>query len=224
MKINKEEMIERGMHLGHKTSKLHPRMEDFVVGIKNTIHIIDLDQTKEMFEKALNYIEGIVKEKGKIIMIGTKSPLRHLVREKAEEAEMPYVTERWIGGTFTNFNVISKRAKYFKDLKQEKKDGKFAKYTKKEQLVKDKELFNLDLKFSGIQNLEKVPEAIFICDLVKDDLALEEAKKQGIKIIAIVDTNADISKVDYPITANDDAVSSVSYILDKVVEVINKSK
>lgn len=219
-----DEMAEKGVHLGHKTSKLHPKMAEFVVGIKNTVHVIDLEKTEDMLKKALDFVGNVIKEKGKVMIIGTKSPLRYLVKEKAEESKMPYVVERWLGGTFTNFDVLQKRAKYFSDLRTEKQEGKLEKYTKKEQLVKEKELKDLDLKFSGTVDLEKLPEAVFICDIVKDDLALKESRMTGVKVIAICDTNADISLVDYPIPANDDAISSVSYILEKLVEVINKNK
>jgi len=218
-KISVDEMTENGVHLGHRTSKLHPSMEEFVVGIKNTVHIINLEKTKEFFEKALDYIE---KESPKLMIVGTKIPLQKLVKEMAQEANTPYVTARWLGGTFTNFTVIKKRAQYYKDLQQKKETGELEKYTKKERIQKEKELQDLSTKFEGIQDLENLPDAVFICDIVKDDLALKEAQMKGVKTIAIVDTNADISQVDYPIPANDDAISSVKYILEKVVSVIKK--
>lgn len=224
IEINTDEMMQAGVHLGHRTSKLHPRMEDFVLGIRNTIHIIDLEKTAKYFEEALEFISKLVKEGGVILFCGTKTPLKKLVKETAEECGLPYVVERWLGGTFTNFLVVSQRAKYFKDLKQQKDEGKLDKYTKKEKMKIEKELADLKKKFEGIQNMEKLPEAVFICDIIKDKLCLKEAKMKGIKTIGIVDTNADPLAVDCPIPANDDAISAVSYILDRVKETILNSK
>jgi small subunit ribosomal protein S2 len=222
--INQEEMMAAGVHLGHRTSKLHPNMAEFVLGIRNTVHVIDLKKTAEYLEKALEFLQELTEKGGTLLLVGTKLPLKELVKNIARDCNLPYVAERWLGGTFTNFEVISKRAKYFKELKEKKEKGEFEKYTKKEQMKLEKELQDLAEKFEGIKDMEKLPEAVFICDIVKNKLALKEAKKKGIKVVAIVDTNADPTQVDYPIPANDDAISSVKYILEKVKEVIKKSK
>ncbi len=137
---------------------------------------------------------------------------------------MPYVTERWLGGTFTNFAVIQKRAKQYQELKDKKESGELAKYTKKERILIEKQLQDMQNKFAGIVSLQKLPEAVFICDIVKDDLALKEARMKNVKSIAIVDTNADPFLVDYPIPGNDDALPAVGYILEKVKETILKHK
>ena len=222
--IDLNEMIKAGVHLGHRVSKLHPKMEDYILGIRNTIHIIDLEKTVVQFEKALEFIEELAKKGETLLLVGTKVPLRGLIKEIADDCDLPYVTDRWLGGTFTNFKVISERIKYFKELERKKKEGELEKYTKKERAQFDKELNKLKVKFGGIKNLEKVPEAVFVCDIKKDILAVKEAKAKGVKIIAIADTNVDPTLVDYPIPANDDAISSVRYILEKVKEVIKKSK
>ena len=219
-KISVDEMMSAGVHLGHRTSKLNPKMSDFVVGIRNTVHVIDLEKTAKMLETALAFISETIKSRGVVLLVCSKTPLQRLVKETAEEANIPYVAGRWLGGTFTNFDVINQRAKYFNTLTQEKAEGKLDKYTKKERIKIEKELQDLSGKFEGIKNLEKLPEVVFICDIVKDDLALKEAAEKGIKTVAIIDTNADISKVDYPIPANDDAISSVKYILDKLKDAI----
>lgn len=223
-KIDIDEMAAAGVHLGHRTSKLHPKMENFIAGIRNTVHVIDLEKTVKCLEKALGFIATLSKEKKVLLFVGTKIPLKDLVKETAKDCHMPYVTERWLGGTFSNFKVITQRAQYFKNLQKEKKEGKLNKYTKKERLKIEKELVDLKTKFEGIQNMEQLPEAVFLCDIIKDNLALKEAKMKGIKTIALVDTNVDPTPVDYPIPANDDAISSVKYILEKVKETILKSK
>lgn len=219
-----QEMMQTGMHLGHKTSKLNPKMSDFILGIRNTVHVIDLEKTAQELELALKFIEDLTKKGGNLLLVGTKTPLKDLVKKTAQECDRPYVTERWLGGAFTNFDVIIKRAQYFKDLLRQQEEGKFEKYTKKERIKIEKEINDLRGKFDGLKDLTKLPEAIFVCDAVKDGLALKEARMKGIKTIAIVDTNADPSLVDYPIPANDDAISAVSYILDQVKGVILKNK
>ncbi|MDO8524586.1 MAG: 30S ribosomal protein S2 [bacterium] len=218
-----DEMMATGMHMGHRTSKLHPRMKDFIVGVRNTVHVVDLEQTAQHLKIALDYIESLMKANGNLLICGTKIPLANLVKEIADECNAPYVNNRWLGGTFTNFPVIAKRVNYYKDLLKQKNEGLWEKYTKKEQVDKEKELNDLRSKFEGLVKMEKLPDAVFICDLIKDKLCLKEAKAKGIKIIAIVDTNADPLLVDYPIPANDDAINSVKYILDKVKAIVNSN-
>ena len=219
-KIDIDEMMERGVHLGHRTTRLHPKMKDFVVGIKNTVHVIDLEKTKQGLEKALEFLGSLAKEKKTILFVSTKTPFKKLIEETAKELNMPYVTERWLGGTFTNFKVIRGRAQHYKKLKEEKAKGELDKYTKKERIKINKEMADLEKKFSGIEDREERPAAKFKTDIVKDDLAVKEAGMKNIPIVAIVDSNADISKVDYPIVGNDDAMSSVKYILDKIKEAV----
>ena len=214
-----DEMMATGMHMGHRTSKLHPRMKDFIVGVRNTVHIVDLEQTAQHLKSALDYIDSLKKGNGTLLLCGTKVPLMNLVKEIADSAGLPYVVNRWLGGTFTNFSVIFKRVNHYKELLKQKEEGFWEKYTKKEQSDKEKELNDLRNKFEGLVRMEKIPDAVFICDLTKDKLCLKEAKDKGVKIIAIVDTNADPLMVDYPIPANDDAINSVKYILDKVKEI-----
>lgn len=222
--IDTEEMMGKGLHLGHIISKLHPKMFKNIVGVKNTVHIIDLEKTAKALEQALLFVSELFKDGGSIILVGTKPPLRGLVRETAEDCGIPYVVERWLGGTFTNFKVISNRVKYYKDIEKQKEEGKFESLLKKERIKIDKGLEKLGRKFDGIKNLEKVPEAVFICDISQDQSCFREAKRMGVKVVAIVDTNVDPSLVDYPIPANDDAIPSVQYILEKLKKVIKKSK
>lgn len=224
IKLSVEEMEKAGVNLGHKVSKLHPKMKQYVSGVKNNVHLFDLEKTSKEFTKALAFISKIVSDGKTIIFIGTKIQLKSIVKEAAEECAVPYVSERWLGGTLTNFETIQKRVNYFKDLERKKESGELGKYTKMEQLNFDREIARLKVKFDGIRNMSKLPEAILIFGLDKDITAAREAKRKGIKIISIVDTNVNPDIVDYPIPANDDAISSVRYIIDKVREAIINSK
>jgi len=184
------------------------------------VHVIDLEKTARYLQKAIDVLATAKKENKSILVVSTKTPLKHLVTDFAKELDLPYVTERWIGGAFTNFEVIRKRVNYFSDLKNKKEKGELDKYTKKEKLKMEEELVKLEVKFGGIESLEKIPDIMFLCDIVKDDLPLKEAKAKGVKTIGIIDTNADPLAVDHPIPANDDAISSVRYILDKIKEAL----
>lgn len=219
-----EELAMAGAHLGHRASKLHPRMKPFVTGLRNTIHVIDLSATAKHLTAALACIAQLQKEGKDLMIVGTKPPLRLLVKQVAEELGLPFVIERWIGGTFTNFGVIRLRVKYYLDLCRKRASGELDKYTKKEMAQFEKEIADLTKKFEGLAKMEKLPEAIFVCDVIHDSLAIKEAKAKGIKTIGLIDTNADPLCVDYPIPANDDAISSVKYILDKVKETILEAK
>jgi len=224
IKLSVEEMEKAGVNLGHKVSKLHPKMKPYVLSVKNGVHVFDLEKTAEKLEKALDFISKTVADGKAIIFVGTKIQLKAIIKEAAEECGISYVTERWLGGTFTNFETIQKRVTYFKDLEKKKETGELAKYTKKEQLDFGKEISSLKVKFEGVKNMLKLPDTVFIFGLDKDITCAKEAKRKGIKIVSIVDTNVNPDIVDYPIPANDDAISSVRYIIEKVKDTINGSK
>jgi len=224
IKLSVEEMEKAGVEFGHKVSKLHPKMKEYVSGVRNNVHIFDLEKTSKELAKALAFISKIASEGKMIVFVGTKIQLRAMIQEAAKECGVPYVTERWLGGTFTNFETIQKRVNYFKDLEKKKETGELEKYTKKERLNFDREIASLKVKFDGIRNMSKLPDAVFIFGLDKDITCAKEAKRRGIKIISIVDTNVNPDIVDYLIPANDDAISSVRYIIDKVKETILNSK
>ena len=223
-KLSVEEMEAAGVNFGHKVSKLHPKMKQYVSGIKNNVQIFDLEKTADELAKALSFISKTVSDGKSIVFVGTKIQLRALVQAGAEECGVPYVTERWLGGTFTNFETIQKRVNYFKDLERKRGAGELEKYTKRERLDFDREIAILKTKFEGVRNMSKLPDAVLIFGLDKDLTCAKEAKRKGIKIIAIVDTNVNPDIVDYPIPANDDAISSIRYIIDKVKEVVLSSK
>lgn len=222
--LNTEDMAKAGLNFGHTVSKLHPKMKSYVAGIKSNVHMIDLEKTAKEFEGALKYISGLVVEGKTILFVGTKIQVKNLVKQAAESCKMPYVTERWLGGTFTNFETILKRVQYFKELENRKATGELEKYTKKEKSLFDKELEILRKKFEGIKELAKLPEAVLILDIKKDVTCVREARRKGITIIGVVDTNVDPTLVDYMIPANDDAISSVRYILDRTQETIISSQ
>ncbi len=222
--INPEEMAKIGLHFGHKTSKINPKMMRYWAGVKNIIHIIYLEKTQEKLEEALKFIQNLISENKILLIVGTKIQVRVLVKNMAQETNIPYVTERWLGGTFTNFDTLKKRVDYFKDLERKKAEGELEKYTKKERIEIDKDIKDLEIKFGGIKSLEKLPDAIFVLNTKKDNIAVKEAKMKGRKVVGVVGTNTDPTLVDFPIPANDDAVKSAKYILEKVKEVIQKTK
>jgi len=219
-KLKPEEMLKAGLHFGHRASKAHPKMKPFIQGTRNAVHIIDVEKTAEKFKQALEFTQELISDNKIILFVGTPVQVRDLVKETALECNLPYIINRWLGGTFTNFDIIKKRVQYFKELEEKKEQGELDKYTKKERAKIERELNNLEVKFGGIKSLDKLPDAIFVIDMDKDILAIKEAQKKGIKIIGVADTNVDPGFADYAIPANDDAISSVKYILEKVKEVI----
>jgi small subunit ribosomal protein S2 len=219
-----EEMAKAGLHFGHRTSNVHPKMMPYIQSVRNSIHLINLEKTAEKMQEAMDFVKDIISQQKTLLLVGTKIQVKKMVKETAEECGLPYVSERWLGGTFTNFSIIKKRIDYFKDLERKKAEGELEKYTKKERAGIDRELKNLETKFGGIKNLEKLPDAIFVLDMRKDYLATKEAREAGIKVVGISDTNIDPTLADFFIPANDDAISSVKYILDKLKETVLKAK
>jgi len=224
IKLDAEQMAQAGLHFGHRTSRIHPKMKPYIFAVRNGVHLIDLEKTAEKFKEALEFLKELASEGKTLLLVGTKIQIKDLVKETAKDCSLPYVTERWLGGTFTNFSVFKKRIEYFKELEKKKKEGELEKYTKKERANIDKELADLETKFGGIKDLEKLPDAVFVFDMKKDELAVKESRAKGVKVVGVSDTNIDPTQADYPVPANDDAISSVKYILDKLREVILKAK
>ena len=222
--IKLEDMMGAGLQFGHRTSRAHPKMRQFLQGVRNNVHIIDIEKTAEKLKQTLAFIQELISDNKIILFIGTKVQVKDLVEEIASACKMPYVTDRWLGGTFTNFEIIKKRIEYFKDLQKKKEDGELEKYTKKEKAKIEREIAGLARRFEGMRDLTKFPDAIFVIDMKKDALAIKEARQKNIKVIAIADTDVDPNLADSFIPANDDAISSVTYILEKVKEVILNTK
>ncbi|PIQ91783.1 MAG: 30S ribosomal protein S2 [Parcubacteria group bacterium CG11_big_fil_rev_8_21_14_0_20_39_14] len=222
--IDVDEMVKAGVYFGHRKSKRHPKMKPYIFTVKNNVDIIDLQQSAEKLKGALEFLQKIIRDRGKILFVGTRLQAKNSLKDLAEATEMPYVNERWLGGFLTNFQTMLKRIEYFNELQKKKESGEFEKYSKKERIKLDKELKNLEEKFGGVKEIKKLPEALFILDLKKDALAGKEAKRLGIPVVAVCDTNTDPDLSDWPIPANDDAISSIKYILEKVKEAILKAK
>jgi small subunit ribosomal protein S2 len=219
-----EQLIEAGVHFGHKTSRWNPKMEPYIFGARNAVHIIDLEKTLAKLREAAEFAADIASKGGQIILVGTKPPVKHTIKEGAEASGMPYVNLRWLGGTLTNFKTIGKRLEYFRDLEKKIAEGELKKYTKKEQLGFSRKLEEMEKIFGGIKNLTKLPEAIFVADLKENIQAVREARKSKIKIIAITDTNTNPKLADLPIPSSDDAASAVKIIVDTIVAAIKEAK
>lgn len=222
--ISLSEMLKAGVHFGHKLSKRHPKMEPFIFTVKNGLHIIDLEKTKEQLEKALTVLEEMAAAGKTILFVGTKKQAKDLVKKYALACEMPYVTEGWTGGLLTNFGHVSRSMKELKRLRKDKEKGDLSKYTKKEQLDFDRKIVKLDKAVGGIVNMEKLPDALFILDLKEDKTAVQEAAKKKIVALGIVDTNNNPEAVQYPIPANDDAIKALDYILNLVSNAISAGR
>jgi small subunit ribosomal protein S2 len=219
-----EQMLAAGVHFGHQKARWNPRMAPFIFGQKEGVHIIDLQKTEEKLAEALKFVGEVVSSGKKILFIGTKRQAKEPTKKSAESCGMPYVVERWLGGTFTNFGTVKKQIKKLKDLKEKEKSGELSKYTKKEQLLFKEEIRRLEKLFGGIADLDNFPSAIFVVDITHDSIPVREAQKVSIPIVALVDTNADPGKVDYPIPANDDAIKSIELMCNIIAEKIKESK
>ena len=223
--ISMMEMLKAGVHFGHKKAKKHPKMEQYIYTVRNGINIINLSATKSKLDEALKYVKGISANGGTILFIGTKKQAKKNVEESAKKCEMPFVTERWLGGTFTNFDKIVASVNRLEEMIQQKENGELEKkYNKKERLEIDREIKRLERKFGGIRKMKKLPEAVFVIDIKEDQTAVLESISKKIPIIALVDTNTDPSVIDYPIPSNDDAVGAIKLMMDAVVETIVESK
>ena len=212
------DLFKAGAHFGHRKDRCHPKMKPYIYTIRNTVHIIDLEKTVERLKKALEFITKTVAEGGTILFLGTKPQARDIIKKYARELNIPYVAQRWLGGTFTNFSVVSQKIKKLEKLEKEKKEGEWGKYTKKETLNLERELDKLKKVVGGIRELTGLPQAIYIVDLGQEKTAVREARRKNIPIVAIVDTNTNPELADFPIPANDDGIKSIEFITGLVAE------
>jgi len=211
-----QEMIQNGLQYGHRRSKTHPKAAPFILSTKNNIEIINLETTFFKLQEAIAVIKNTLDQKGLILFVAAFPTSKDFIQDIARSLNQPYVLNRWTGGLLTNFKAINERIKYYSDLKQQIETGELSKYTKKEQLDKEKELEKLKIKFEGLTSLTRKPDLIFIVDPGYNKTAVLEAKKSKIPIIAILDNDDDPTLIDYPIPANDSSLSSISWIINEI--------
>ncbi|MBI2607261.1 MAG: 30S ribosomal protein S2 [Candidatus Doudnabacteria bacterium] len=218
------DMLKAGVHFGHKTSLWNPKMKPYIFAARNNIHILDLEKTKQKLIEALEYVQDLVSKGGVVLFVGTKRQAKEGVRKAAESCGMPYVVTRWLGGTFTNFRTVQKSIRKMERLEKLVADGEISKYTKKEQLMIKREIEKMKTFFSGIKDMKRLPEAVFIVDVKYDKIPVEEAHQSGIKVIGLTDTNTDPSKVDYVIPSNDDAIKVITFMTQVFAEAVSEGK
>lgn len=214
--VTTRQLLDSGVHFGHQTRRWNPKMKRFIFTERSGIYIIDLQQSLAYIDKAYDFVKETVSHGGTILFVGTKKQAQESIAEQATRVGQPYVNQRWLGGLLTNFNTVSKRLGRMKELEEIDFDDTTQGYTKKELLLKRRELLKLQKSLGGIRNLQRTPSAIWIVDTNKEHLAVDEAKKLGIPVIAILDTNCDPDDVQFPIPGNDDAIRSVA-LLTKIV-------
>ncbi len=219
MKANFKELLEAGVHFGHLKKKWNPKMSPYVFMEKNKIHIIDLNKTIFKLEEACRSLKQIAKSGKKILFVATKKQAKSIVAESAKSLNMPYITERWPGGLLTNFSTIRKSVKKMISIDNMKADGTFDTLSKREKLQIDRTRQKLELNFGSIENMNRIPEAIFVVDINKEHIAVAEANKLGMRSYALVDTNTNPKLVNFPIPANDDSTKSIA----KIVEIVTKA-
>lgn len=216
------DMLKAGVHFGHQTRYWNPKMKPFIFGVRNKVHIINLEKTLPMFNFALNELKKISFRKGRILFVGTKRAARKGVKEVAINCDQFYVNHRWLGGMLTNWKTVRQSIKRLKDLETESKDGTFSQLTKKEALIRSRELSKLENSLGGIKNMGGLPDCLFVIDALHEHIAIKEANNLGIPVFSIVDTNSNPDGVDYVIPGNDDAIRSVTLYLKSVSLSISK--
>ena len=223
--VDVKALLQAGAHFGHKTSRWHPKMAPYIHSKRDGTHIIDLTKTVEALEEVLPFITKTVSEGKQILFVGTKRQAKDIVQAAAKEANMPFVTERWLGGMLTNKKSIGERIKHLKDLEAKMESGALeSKYNKLEIQRFQEEIDSMNFIYGGIKDLAARPGAVFVVDVINETNALNEAKKLGLKTIAIADTNVDPSDITYPIPANDDAIKTIQLILDYILAAIAEGK
>ena len=211
-------LLEAGVHFGHKTGRWNPKMRSFIFTERNGVHIIDLQQTMTRLDKAYETVRDCVANGGVVLFVGTKKQAQDIIATEATRAGMPYVSQRWLGGTLTNFQTIRKRIDYLVNLETRKQVGELERLTKKEQLLLQREMDRLNMRLGGIKELKKLPDLMFIVDTRREELAVKDAKTLNIKIVAMVDTNTNPDPIDFIIPANDDAIRAVQLLTGKMAD------
>ncbi|KAB2640363.1 MAG: 30S ribosomal protein S2 [Verrucomicrobia bacterium] len=218
------ELLEAGVHYGHQTKRWNPRMRDFILEEKNSIHIIDLSKTVEQLQKAGEYLAGVSRQGGKILFVGCKKQAQEAVKEAAQACGQFYVNQRWLGGTLTNLVTIRKSVSKLKDFEALEKSAGFSKINKAEASALRREATRIRQNLEGVLEMDKLPDVIVIIDTIKEAIAVAEARRLGIPIVAVVDSNSNPEEINYPIAGNDDAIRAIRIILQKLVDSIVKSR
>ncbi|HEX6284237.1 MAG TPA: 30S ribosomal protein S2 [Pyrinomonadaceae bacterium] len=220
--VTMKELLEAGVHFGHQVRRWNPKMKEYIFGERNGIYIIDLQKTQRMFREAIGFVTNIIAEdKGRtVLFVGTKRQAQDAIREEAEKCGQYYVNQRWLGGLLTNFQTVQKSIKRLKDLESMQTDGRYEKLTKKERIKLDRERESLNKNLSGIKGMSRLPDAVFIIDVKKEEIAVAEANRLGIPIVAVVDTNCSPEGIDYVIPGNDDALRAVRLFASRIADAI----
>ena len=220
--VTMKELLEAGVHFGHQVRRWNPKMKEYIFGERNGIYIIDLQKTQRMFREAIAFVTNLIAEdKGKtVLFVGTKRQAQDAIREESEKCGQYYVNQRWLGGLLTNFQTVQKSIKRLKDLESMQTDGRYEKMTKKERIKLDRERESLNKNLSGIKGMSRLPDAIFIIDVKKEEIAVAEANRLGIPIVAVVDTNCSPEGIDYVIPGNDDALRAVRLFASRIADAI----
>ena len=208
--VTMRQMLEAGVHFGHQTRYWNPKMAPFIFGERNKIHIVNLEKSLPLYNDAMNFVSKLASKKGNILFVGTKRQAREIIKQEADRCGMPYVNHRWLGGMLTNFKTVKQSIKRLKDLEAMDADGSLDRLTKKEALMRRREMEKLDRSLGGIKDMGGLPDALFIVDVGHEKIAISEANKLGIPVIAVVDTNGSPEGVDYMIPGNDDAIRSIT--------------
>lgn len=224
LSVTMKELLEAGVHFGHQTKRWNPRMKDYIFGQRNGIYIIDLQKTIKIFKEALQFICGVAESGRDVLMVGTKKQAQDIIREYAQKCEASYVNQRWLGGLLTNFGVIRGSVEKLIEFEEMKEDGRWDLLSKKEQSKLEKVYRKLNKNLGGIKNILKLPGALFVIDSTKEEIAILEAKKLNIPIVAVVDTNGDPENINYAIPGNDDAVRAIELFTLKVCDAIIEGK
>ena len=222
--VTMRQMLEAGVHFGHQTRYWNPKMAPYIFGARGKIHIINLEKTLPLFTDAMNFVSALAQKRGSILFVGTKRSARDSVKEEAERCGMPYMSMRWLGGTLTNFATVKKSVARYKELEAAETDGTFLKMVKHEVLGLRRERDKLQASLGGIKDMNRLPDALFVIDIGHENIAVQEAKKLGIPVIAVVDTNYDPNLVDYPIPGNDDAIRAVQLYVRAAADSVLEGK
>ena len=219
-----KKLLEAGAHFGHQTGRWHPRMKKYIFTKRNGIHIIDLEQTASMLDKACDFIRQVVAAGSSILFVGTKKQAQATIEDEAKRCEMYYVNQRWLGGTLTNFATIQSRIDYLVRLEDQQARGEFSRLPKNEALKLEKKILRLNQQLGGFKEMTELPGAIFIVDPTKERITLAEAKRVGVPVVAIVDTNCNPNDIDHPIPANDDAIRAIKLICHRIADAVIEAK